>query len=90
MKKAFETKIMAMFAGAALLMAGYFIGSGQQAQVAHAQQANQAADNRGAIGVSIPNGGAAVVRGKDGFAYVVKDNGMFIRASKSGKHLELD
>ncbi len=43
----------------------------------------------GAIGVSIPNGGAALVKGKDGFAYIVDTRGVFVRAAQSGKGLQL-
>ncbi len=43
----------------------------------------------GVIGVSIPNGGAALVKGKDGNAYIVDGRGMFVRASQSGKPLPL-
>ena len=44
---------------------------------------------QGVIGVSIPSGGAALVKGKDGNAYVVDTRGMFVRASQSGKPLPL-
>lgn len=44
----------------------------------------------GAIGVSIPNGGAAVVKGSDGNAYLISQRGVFTRVSQAGKNLPLD
>ena len=43
----------------------------------------------GVVGVTIPSGGAALVKGKDGNAYIVDSKGMFVRASQSGKPLPL-
>jgi hypothetical protein len=88
-----QSKAMMMFAGGALMLAGYFIGVSNNSPVAHAQAAKQIQNsnaNGGVIGVSIPSGGAAIVKGKDGKAYVVQPSGLYIQVSKAGKHLELD
>jgi len=90
------SRIGYLLAGGALVVAGYFAGNSHQATIAadNDRPVKQDVDTgvttgHSAMGVSIPNGGAALVKGKDGMAYIVDSRGVFVRASQSGKGLEL-
>jgi hypothetical protein len=75
---------------AAALLAGFGLGVSHPATLAaEGDQAKAEVGHGGAIGVAIPSGGAAVVKGKDGFAYVITPNGVYVRAAQTGKPLEL-
>jgi len=82
------SKLGYVLAGGAIAAAGFFFGSSQTTPL-HAQQDGAAHAQGGAFGVSIPNGGSALVKGKDGFAYIVDSRGVYVRAAQSGKGLEL-
>lgn len=85
-----NNKAMTLLAAGALVLVGYFLGSMNGTQ-AHAQ--NAAAEPRitsGALGVSIPSGGAAVLKGSDGNAYIVSQRGLYTKVSQAGKDLPLD
>ena len=85
--------------GGLLVLAGYLLGVSQRPAWSQDRPAENAANDDapaaaptaviGAIGVSIPPSGAALVRGADGNAYVVDSRGLFVRASQSGKPLPL-
>ncbi|MEX2216094.1 MAG: hypothetical protein WD768_18425 [Phycisphaeraceae bacterium] len=88
-----------LLAAGALLLAGYWLGASQPASTVVAQDtaaaagdakdAAEAAFSSVPMGVSIPNGGAAVVKGRDGYAYIVDSRGIWVRAAQSGKPLPL-
>lgn len=87
------SRIGMFLAGGALAAASFLMGQ-SQSPTAHAQADGdakvEAADGSGiAFGVTIPNGGAALVKGKDGYAYIVDTRGVFVRAAQSGKGLVL-
>lgn len=88
----FQSKAAYMLAGGALVMAGYLIGAGQGAAEAQEpkDEARQVEAAGCTIGVSIPNGGGALVKGADGNAYVVDQRGLYVRASQAGKPLPLE
>lgn len=82
-------------AGACVAAAGFFFGASQtptlnaQPAATPAEPGVAAVESRQPFGVSIPNGGSAVIKGKDGFAYIVDSRGVYVRAAQSGKGLEL-
>ena len=82
------SKLGCFVAGACIAATGFFMGASQSPTVL-AQPAVEAAPPGGAFGVTIPNGGSALVKGKDGFAYIVDSRGVYVRAAQSGKGLEL-
>ena len=88
-----QSKIGLILAGGALMMAGYFAGQSQPHALAADGDQPPKVDTdtglSGALGVPIPNGGAALVKGRDGNAYVVDSRGVFVRASQTGKPLPL-
>ncbi len=100
MKSQFQSKASLIIAAAALLLAGFWAGAARHSNSAIAQEAAaaQATDAKAEavgtasstpLGVSIPNGGAALIKGRDGYAYVVNSQGIWVRAAQSGKPLAL-
>lgn len=89
-----SSKAMTLLAAGALVLVGYFLGSMNQsravAQDAAAAEPVKPQMSSGAIGVTIPNGGAAVVKGSDGNAYLISQRGVFTRVAQAGKSLPLD
>ncbi len=99
------SKFGCFMAGACIAGAGFFFGASRtpalhaQSAVTAAAPSPASAPGGAAtavvetsgrpFGVSIPNGGSALVKGKDGYAYLVDSRGVYVRAAQSGKGLEL-
>ena len=88
-----QSRIGMFLAGGTLAAACFLMGQ-SQSPTAHAQvdgdaKVEVAGGNGTNFGVTIPSGGAALVKGKDGYAYIVDTRGVFVRAAQSGKGLAL-